>query len=416
MNKSTLGLLLLSCWTALPIAANTTEVTIAGWGGNDVVVVNKLVSEVMVDELKRAGITVKYLPIEGDFSQYIINSLSANTAPDAFYIDTVFATPLINSGKVAAIGPSLKILSESIIQNLNQAFSAGKLYGIAKDFNTLALLYNKDVFDDAKVAHPTDDDNWDQLREKLLAVQAALGTEVSGICIIPDYNRFAPFALATGWKPFNEKGKTILDANFERAFTFYTGLVTKDKVGILSTDLGQIWSGGCFATEKTAITFEGNWISGYLRDNANNLLYGTTLMPKDPVSGQRGNLLFSVAWGLNANSKNMAATEKAVQILTSKKAQEWVLDSGLALPSRQDLANSPYFSKTDPSNQLAKKIFDGASRGHIEPYAFDEYGLAWSTPINEALTAVLLGPMEPAQAIKIAQQKYDAMAEKRSMK
>ncbi|WP_421190591.1 extracellular solute-binding protein [Aeromonas enteropelogenes] len=416
MNKSTLGLLLLSCWTALPIAANTTEVTIAGWGGNDVVVVNKLVSEVMVDELKRAGITVKYLPIEGDFSQYIINSLSANTAPDAFYIDTVFATPLINSGKVAAIGPSLKILSESIIPNLNQAFSAGKLYGIAKDFNTLALLYNKDVFDDAKVAYPTDDDNWDQLREKLLAVQAALGTEVSGICIIPDYNRFAPFALATGWKPFNENGKTILDANFERAFTFYTGLVTKDKVGILSTDLGQIWSGGCFATEKTAITFEGNWISGYLRDNANNLLYGTTLMPKDPVSGQRGNLLFSVAWGLNANSKNMAATEKAVKILTSKKAQEWVLDSGLALPSRQDLANSAYFSKIDPSNQLAKKIFDGASRGYIEPYAFDEYGLAWSTPINEALTAVLLGPMEPAQAIKIAQKKYDAMAEKRSMK
>lgn len=416
MNKSTLGLLLLSCWTTLPVAANTTEVTIAGWGGNDVVVVNKLVSEVMVDELKRAGITVKYLPIEGDFSQYIINSLSANTAPDAFYIDTVFATPLINSGKVAAIGPSLKILSESIIPNLNQAFSAGKLYGIAKDFNTLVLLYNKDVFDDAKVAYPTDDDNWDQLREKLLAVQAALGTEVSGICIIPDYNRFAPFALATGWKPFNENGKTILDANFERAFTFYTGLVTKDKVGILSTDLGQIWSGGCFATEKTAITFEGNWISGYLRDNANNLLYGTTLMPKDPVSGQRGNLLFSVAWGLNANSKNMAATEKAVTILTSKKAQEWVLDSGLALPSRQDLANSPYFSKTDPSNQLAKKIFDGASRGYIEPYAFDEYGLAWPTPINEALTAVLLGPMEPAQAIKIAQQKYDAMAEKRSMK
>lgn len=214
MNKSTLGLLLLSCWTALPISANTTEVTIAGWGGNDVVVVNKLVSEVMVDELKRAGITVKYLPIEGDFSQYIINSLSANTAPDAFYIDTVFATPLINSGKVAAIGPSLKILSESIIPNLNQAFSAGKLYGIAKDFNTLALLYNKDVFDDAKVAYPTDDDNWDQLREKLLAVQAALGTEVSGICIIPDYNRFAPFALATGWKPFNEKGKNHSGCQF----------------------------------------------------------------------------------------------------------------------------------------------------------------------------------------------------------
>jgi len=39
---------------------------------------------------------------------------------------------------------------------LIQAFTLnGKVYGIPKDFNTLAIEYNKDIFDEAKVPYPT---------------------------------------------------------------------------------------------------------------------------------------------------------------------------------------------------------------------------------------------------------------------
>ncbi|GAL20676.1 extracellular solute-binding protein family 1 [Vibrio maritimus] len=277
-------------------AAEKTEVTIAGWGGNDVVVLNKLVNDVLADDFDKAGIEVKYQAVEGDFSQFITNSLSAGTAPDAFYIDVVFANTMVQSGKVAANSAELNSVAKHMIPSLNASFTLqGDQYGVAKDFNTIALQYNKDIFDDAGVDYPTSEDSWDQLRDKLLAVKQELGDEVSGVCVMPDYARFAPFALATGWKPFNEKGQTVLDENFERAFNFYTGLVTDDEVGILATDLGQGWGGGCFGTEETAIALEGNWISGYLRDKAPNLPYGTTMMPKDPVSGERGNLLFTVA-------------------------------------------------------------------------------------------------------------------------
>ncbi|MDN3685226.1 hypothetical protein QW180_23160 [Vibrio sinaloensis] len=263
---------------------------------------------------QKAGLEVKYQAVEGDFSQFITNSLSAGTAPDAFYVDVVFANTLVKSGKVAANNNELNDLSQTLIPSLNAAFTLnGQQYGVAKDFNTIALQFNKDIFfDDAEVAYPTNQDSWQDLRKKkLLDVKEALADEVSGICVMPDYARFAPFALATGWKPFNEQGKTVLDDNFARAFNFYTGLVTEDKVGILATDLGQGWGGGCFGTEETAVALEGNWISGYLRDKAPNLPYGTTLMPKDPVSGERGNLLFTVAWGVNADGKkNVAATQK----------------------------------------------------------------------------------------------------------
>ncbi|MGL6314132.1 extracellular solute-binding protein [Vibrio sp. WXL103] len=391
-------------------ANDTIEVSIAGWGGNDVVVLNKLVNEVLVEQFAQAGISIKYQPVEGDFSQFITNALSAGTAPDAFYIDVVFANTLINSGKVAPNSAALNTTSNAMIPSLNSAFTHGEhQWGVAKDFNTIALQFNKDIFDDAEVAYPTNEDSWEDIRQKLLAIQHELDGEVSGICVMPDYARFAPFALATGWQPFNQEGKTQLDENFTRAFDFYTGLVTKDKVGILATDLGQGWGGGCFGTEETAIALEGNWISGYLRDKAPNLPYGTTLMPKDPISGERGNLIFTVSWGVNADGKNIEATQKAVEILTSREAQEWVLDSGLALPSREALGDSAYFSESTPESELAKHVFDGALHGNVEPFAFGEQGTAWMTPINEALNSVLLGQMSSKEAIEVAQQKYDAM-------
>lgn len=409
MKKTILAASLLAAGLSANAFA-TTEVNIAGWGGNDVVVLNNLVNDVLAEDFAKAGLDVKYQAIEGDFSQFITNSLSAGTAPDAFYIDVVFANTLVNSGKVAPNSANLNSLSNELIPSLNSAFTLKDAqYGVAKDFNTIALQFNKDIFDDAEVEYPTNDDSWEDLRTKLLEVKEVLGDEVSGICVMPDYARFAPFALATGWKPFNENGQTILDENFERAFNFYTGLVTEDEVGILATDLGQGWGGGCFGTEETAVALEGNWISGYLRDKAPNLPYGTTLMPTDPVSGERGNLLFTVAWGVNADGKNIEATQKAVEILTSQKAQEWVLDSGLALPSREALGESEFFSQQDSESELAKQVFDGALKGNVEPFAFGDYGTAWMTPINEALNSVLLGQMSQKEAIKMAQERYNAL-------
>lgn len=409
MKKTILAASLLAAGLSANAFA-TTEVNIAGWGGNDVVVLNNLVNDVLAEDFAKAGLDVKYQAIEGDFSQFITNSLSAGTAPDAFYIDVVFANTLVNSGKVAPNSADLNTLSNELIPSLNSAFTLKDAqYGVAKDFNTIALQFNKDIFDDAEVDYPTNDDSWEDLRTKLLEVKEVLGDEVSGICVMPDYARFAPFALATGWKPFNEDGQTILDENFERAFNFYTGLVTEDEVGILATDLGQGWGGGCFGTEETAVALEGNWISGYLRDKAPNLPYGTTLMPTDPVSGERGNLLFTVAWGVNADGKNIEATQKAVEILTSQKAQEWVLDSGLALPSREALGESEFFAQQDSESELAKQVFDGALNGNVEPFAFGDYGTAWMTPINEALNSVLLGQMSQKEAIKMAQERYNAL-------
>jgi multiple sugar transport system substrate-binding protein len=282
--------------------------------------------------------------------------------------------------------------------------------GMPKDFNTLAVHFNKDIFDDAGVEYPDADDTWDDFRTKLAAVHTALGDDTAGVCVVPDYARFGPFALAAGWTPFNAEGKTVLDDNFKRAFTFYTGLVA-DGAGVVAADVGEGWTGGCMSSEKAAIAIEGAWIIGHLRDAAPSMVWGTAPMPKDPVTGNRGNLIFTVAWVVNSASPVSASAQTLAQLLTSEEAQQWVLEKGLALPSRSALADNAFLAGDSNVAVASKIVFDGAGDGAVMPYYFGAYGGAWMEPINSAINAVILGEQDVDTALAEAQAKLDALVQ-----
>lgn len=395
-----------------PWAAQASEktVTIAGFGGNDVYVMHNLVKNVLSDDFKRLGIEVNYFAVESDYPKYILNSLSSGNAPDAFYVDVNVAQSWIGTGRLAPLSEQLVAKREDIFPKLLDSYRfEGSIYGIPKDVNALVLVYNKDIFRDAGVPFPEESDDWHQLRTKLASVVSALADEgVTGACLTPEFSRFAPFAYATGWQPMDSDNRTRLDENFRRAFEFYTGLV-KDGVARLPSDLGQRWGGGCFATERAAITLEGNWLSAYLRDKSPNLLYGSSLLPKDPETGDRGNLLFTAAWAVNDNSRNKAEIEEVIALLTSQEAQQAVLESGLALPSTVSLKAAPYFKRQASPNQLADTIYQATQSGQVYAYSFDPYGSSWAEPITEALSSVMLGELSVTEALEEAQARYDRM-------
>ncbi len=408
MLKSIQGRLLLASAFALGAAslAQAQTVRVSGFGGSDPAVVNGLLNDVLADEIAALGIEVEYAPTDGDYSQFILNALSAGTAPDLFYTDIFWSRSIFTPGQAAPVdNPEL---AAALLPSLVDAFTyEGQLYSVAKDFNTLAVHFDKDAFDDAGVDYLDESDTWDSFQEKLASVQGSL-EDVYGVCVVPDYARFAAFALATGWEPFNDEGKTVLDDNFKRAFTFYTGLVDNG-AGVLAADIGEGWTGGCFGSGKAAIAIEGAWVIGFLKDAAPSMEYGSTLIPSDPETGDRGNLIFTVGWTVNANSDVKDAAAKLVDLLTSEKAQQWVLEQGLALPSRAALADNA-FLMGDSKEQIANRmVFRGASEGNVKPYFFGDLGGAWLEPVNSALNAVLLGESDVETALSEAQAQYDAL-------
>jgi multiple sugar transport system substrate-binding protein len=382
------------------VSGQENVITIGGYdGATDTATVQELITKYVQPKVAADGVTVKYVPT-AEFGKTIVTQLSSGNAPDLFYLEDFAAKSLISTGKIMALNGVID--TKPFLPSLNKVFSeGGKQYGVAKDFNTLTLYYNKDLFDQAKTAYPDDNDTWTEFATKITAVQKALGTGYYGTCFPGEYSRFGAFAAATGWKPI-VSGRTILDKRFASAFKFYTDLV-KAKVAIKPSVISAGWGGDCIKSGKVATAFEGGWALGFLRDQAPNLKYGTTLLPKDPASGKRGNLIYTVAWAINAGVKNKAAAVKVFNALTSIEAQEFILRSGLALPSRISLQDDPYLKGDKPEQVAFRNVFKGAAEGNAVPFAPDKFGGDWFKGIDENLNAVMDGQKTAEQGIKDAQ-------------
>jgi multiple sugar transport system substrate-binding protein len=403
MKRITLSMLSLCL---LGTAFAQTTIKINGYAGQDPAIVGDLINRFVKPALAKDNVSVVYQPLQGDYNQQLTTLLAAGNAGDLFYVPGETLDGFVATGKLLKL--TGLVSTSPYIKSLNLAFTRkGIQYAVAKDFNTLTLIYNKDIFDEAKVAYPDNNDTWTSLQNKLVAVKKALGNDYYGICLAPDFARMGQFAFAAGWKQFDSKGKTnLLDPAFVTAFNFFTGLA-KNKVGVQPSELSQNWSGGCLGTGKVAVAIEGNWIVGFLKDNAPNLKYGTALIPKYDKNGQRGNFVYTVGWAVNAGTKNKAAALKVLNILTSPQVQQYVLEQGLAIPSRTALANNPFLKKTDPGALNSRAVFQGASDGVIRPYYFGTQGSDWIKPINTALASVLSGQKSSTDALKQAQSEMN---------
>jgi len=394
----------------LGMASAQTIVRVQGYGGSDPAIVQRLIDEVIGDDLAAQGITINYEPIETDYNTVLVNALSAGTAGDVFYVPGETAPGFIATGKLLPLEGLVD--TSAFIDTLNAVFTKdGHVYGIAKDFNTLAVFYNEDLFDAAGVEYPSADDDWSTFADKLSRV-AAVDPDVFGACIAADTARLGAFAFANGWTTFTDDGGVDLTSPaFAEAFDFYTGLVTSGAAA-QPADVGAGWPGDCLAREQAAVAIEGAWILGFLRDNAPNLRYGATFLPKSPTTGQSGNYIYTVAWAVNADSKVQDAAVKVLQALTSPEAQQFILEQGLAIPSRKELADNPYFQQDTPEAQANKVVFEGASHGNVYGFQFGAIGTDYMGPINNAMTAVMTGASSSEAALQQAQSELTALLQR----
>ena len=72
-----------------------TEIRISGTGGIDLSIVEELIESFVVPELAGTGITAIYEPVVDDYQGNLINTLSAGTAGDLFYMDIFWAEYII---------------------------------------------------------------------------------------------------------------------------------------------------------------------------------------------------------------------------------------------------------------------------------------------------------------------------------
>jgi multiple sugar transport system substrate-binding protein len=253
-------------------------------------------------------VKINYEPIPDDYQTKMKTQISGGTEPDVFYVDAVLADELIDSNKLLKLNDGMNaggIKKSDYYESLINIFSRGDdVYGLPKDFGTLAVFYNTDMVKNA----PKADWKWDDF--KAWAQENTSGTDPNsktyGTMLLPDNARFLPFALANGVKVVKDDKTTDINSQAAvDALTFYYGMVKEGMAAGSAQDLSVGWPGEAFGKKRIASALEGGWMVPFLADpkgGYQDVKYTAAPLPMSN-SGGKGNLLFTNAYSASAGSK-----------------------------------------------------------------------------------------------------------------
>jgi len=320
-----------------------------------------------------------------DYGVTLPKALASNNPPDLFYVDSSIFLDLVGAGALAAIGDRLTNTAD-LIPALRDVFTTGgKFYCPPKDYSTLALQVNTDMLTAAGVKPPT---TWDEL---LAATKALTKGDVAGLIVPTDPARWLAMLYQAGGSVTSDdfSKMTINSPEGLQALKFYKSLY--DAGARTAQDVSAGWPGEAFSKGKAAMVFEGNWILGFLKEQAPNLKYQSVELPTGPKG--KASMVFTVCYGVSAKSANLDGTVKFLDYLVGVEAMtKFTTDLGV-LPSRSSVRDA--YLKAYPDREIYIKAADYAHRWGFVP-GFS----AVTDKITEQIGQVFKGDQTPEDALK----------------
>lgn len=257
----------------------------------------------------------------------------------------------------------------------------GKRYGIGKDFATLVVYYNRDLFDAWDVPYPKAGWTWDDF----LATSKALSKgDTYGFLVETWAEELFPWIWQAGGDvarvgpngPEWVMGKPeFLDGSAE-GLQFLADLIWKHKVAPSPSVTRDLGGNAPFTKGRVAMCTYGRWASMEFR-RIKDFEWDVVELPRHK---QRATSTFAVAYGIANNSRQPDKAWTLVKFLTSKQNQLAVAHSVQAIPSRRSAATSDAFLRPDGFKHLPAPI---AATPHTDQVPVGRFSPRFKTA-NEA--------------------------------
>ena len=281
----------------------------------------------------------------------------------------------------------------------------GKLYGAPKDFDTVALWYNKELFDAAGVDYPTAGWTWDDFT----AAAAALTDPATG--------QFGVAASQYGQENFYNSiaqagGEVISADGTESGYGSPEALAGIE----LWTDLIEAGSSPTaqqmtdtnpedfFLSGKVAMFQNGSWAAIAYGDNADIAdTVNVAPLPEGPEGNQ--SVIHGVGNVANAKSPHLAEAQAFAAFASGEEEAQIQAESGTVIPA----FNGTQQAWVDALPQYDLQVYIDALDTAV-PYPVSKNTSAWTSIESEVLSQVWSGAVAPAEGLKdLAEQMQTAL-------
>jgi len=371
-------------------------IKLSGWGSTPVE--QELLKEVLKDfEAHHPRIKVKYEVIADQYMDVIKTRLVGEAAPDVFYLDALEAPFLMSQNVLEPLDAYItpKFDQADFEETLVNSFKyENHIYGLPKDYSTLALFYNKKAFTVAGLTSPPT--TWDELRtysHKLTVDRNQDGRiDQYGFGEMPELARQAYKIKAFGGQIVDQNGyATFASQSGLQGLQLVVDQYQKDRSSAQKSDVGTNSGSEMFGQDKVAMVIEGNWAIPYLRETFPQLEFAIAEVPR--INNKKGTMVFTVAYVMNKQTHYKAEAWELISYLTGKAGMSKWTGTGFALPTRKSVAQKLGYDQ----DKLLSVFVAGVD--YAMPWQAGKYPAAIMNNFDNQFISAMLGQQPLQQAM-----------------
>lgn len=373
------------------------------------------IQEIMDDFTKETGIKTKISVVRwADYWTAMEAAAQGGQLPDVFWMHSNESERYMSNDMLLDLTDQIKnsevIQTENYPEDIWGLYSyEGKNYAVPKDIDTIALWYNKKMFDEAGLDYPTADWTWDDLTDAARKLKKEDGSQY-GLCLKPDNDQagYYNMILDRGGYILNaDKTKSGYDDPKSIEAMKYVETWIKEGLIPSAETMAENSEDVLFQSGKSAMCFQGSWMIAAHKNNEFSLANADCVeLPKDKVTGRRVSIYNGLGWAAAKNTEHPEEAWKLIEYLGSEKAQRKQASLGVTMSAYK--GTSDEWAKSAPFNlQAYLNMMDDME---ILPYSRST--IAWEDVNTQLVTKVYTGELTMEEACKqMAAQMNEKLAE-----
>jgi len=289
---------------------------------------------------------------------------------------------------------------EGIVELYNRDDN-GVQYAIPKDHDTIALLYNKALFDKYGVDYPTDDWTWEDLRDAAAAItEAGAADGVYGYAINTSNNQDGWYNIVYDYGAQvitdDHKGTTIGSDEGKEAMEMMRQIL---EVSTPQTDVAETGTDSLFISGLTAMITQGSWMinSFYTAENSSD--YAWAMLPYADTNGngqcdegERYSAYNGLGWAASANTENPDAAYSLISWFCAEEQQKEQAELGVTMAGMKGVSEEftnafegmdvSAFTRAEEEGDLYFRPYTRNTTVWEDAIQTDAFLAAWQDPTN----------------------------------
>lgn len=305
--------------------ASTDTLKVAIWDNNQEPGLSKIISDFTAKTGVKAEIQV--IPWN-EYWTLLEAGAQGNDLPDVFWMHSNYSQKFMDNGLLMDLTDKIKqsevIKLENYYEDITGLYQLnGKTYAIPKDYDTIALWYNKKLFDEAGISYPDETWTWETMADAAKKLTKADGSQYGfASAAANNQDGYYNIIYSMGGNIISDDKKTSGwdNPNTIKAMKWWYDNLVSVSMPAQET-MSENRTDVLLKSGKIAMGMQGSWmVSAMSQNEYTNANCDVAVLPKT-TDGTRKSLYNGLGWVASANTTNADGAWKLLEYLGSEEAQ-----------------------------------------------------------------------------------------------